>query len=157
MDCNINTNNNTLVLTDKTGTNTTFTITPGNYTVSSFMIALNTAVQAATTAAFKGIVVTYSDFTNRYKFSHSLSYFQLLVSTSTVNAVLGFETGEINSTLVPTTFSTPTATIAHQIIITDFHKSFNFSYDGTPCTVTCTPFTRTCSDIATNILSFICL
>ena len=33
-DYNINTSNNTLVLTDKTGTNTPFTVPAGNYTVS---------------------------------------------------------------------------------------------------------------------------
>ena len=38
---NINASNNTLVFTDKTGINTTFSFTPGNYTVTSFMNALN--------------------------------------------------------------------------------------------------------------------
>ena len=37
----INTSDNTLILTDKTGIDTTFTITSGNYTVSSFMNALD--------------------------------------------------------------------------------------------------------------------
>ena len=46
-DYNINTNNNTLVLQDHTGTSQTITITPGNYTVSTFMTALNTAFATA--------------------------------------------------------------------------------------------------------------
>ena len=147
-DYNISKNNNTLVLTDKTGTNTPFTVTPGNYTVSSFMTALNAAFQAATTVSFRGIVVTYSDITNRFPFTHSSSYFLRIVSTSTMNSVLGFETGEINTTIVPTTISTTTAIVGDQITITALNNTLNFSYDGTTYSVASVLATRTCSDHA---------
>ena len=38
---NINTYNNNLVLVDYAGNTQTFTITPGNYTVTTFLTALN--------------------------------------------------------------------------------------------------------------------
>ena len=44
-DYNINENNNTLVLQDYNSVSQSFTITPGNYTVSTLMTALNTALQ----------------------------------------------------------------------------------------------------------------
>ena len=40
---NINDSNNTLVLQDYAGVSQTFPLTPGNYTVSTLMDALNTA------------------------------------------------------------------------------------------------------------------
>ena len=66
---NINTSNYTLILTAKSGVNATFTVTPGNYTVSSFMTALYAQFQASTTVSFQSIVVTYSDYKHVYFYS----------------------------------------------------------------------------------------
>ena len=145
---NINTSNNTLILTDKTGVNVPFTITPGNYTVSTFMTALNAQLQACATVSFKSIVVTYSDTTNLFTFTHSSSYFIRIVSTSTMNSVIGFETGEINTTIVPTTISTTVNIVTDQITITALNNTLNFSYDGTTYSVASVLATRTCSDQA---------
>ena len=53
---NINTFNKKLVLTYKTVSNKTFTVIPDNYTLTSFMNALNTLFKACTTVSFKSIV-----------------------------------------------------------------------------------------------------
>ena len=67
-DYNINANNNTLVLQDYNNVSQTFTITPGNYTVSTLMTALNTAFTAGV-GNFQNIIVTYSDTPNKYLFT----------------------------------------------------------------------------------------
>ena len=54
------TSNNKLVLVDYAGNTQTFTITPGNYTVTSFLTALN-AQLANGVNNFLGITATYSD------------------------------------------------------------------------------------------------
>ena len=45
---NINKNNNKLVRVDYANNTETFTITPGNYTVTTFLTALNTAFSNST-------------------------------------------------------------------------------------------------------------
>ena len=61
----INSYHYTLVLIDYAGNTQTYTLTPGNYTVTTFLTALN--VQLLTgTAIFSNIVATYSDITNKY-------------------------------------------------------------------------------------------
>ena len=65
---NINTSSNALVFTGKSCVNFPFAVTPGNYTVSLFMTALNAQIQACATVSFKSIVVTYSDITNMFTF-----------------------------------------------------------------------------------------
>ena len=64
---NINTYNNTLVLVDYAANTQTFTITPGNYTVTTFLTALSTTL-ANGANNFLGITVTYSDLTNMFTF-----------------------------------------------------------------------------------------
>ena len=61
---NINAYNNTLVLVDNAANTFTFTITPGNYTVTSFLVALN-AKLATGANNFLGITATYSDLTKK--------------------------------------------------------------------------------------------
>ena len=51
---NINSSNNTLVLSDSSLVAETFTITPGNYTVNQLKDALNTAFYNATTPSYQG-------------------------------------------------------------------------------------------------------
>ena len=71
-----------------------------------------------------------------------------------MNSVLGFEKGEINKTIAPTTISTTTAIVSDQIIITDLNKKNNFSYDGAIYNATYRSFTRTCSGIANNLSNY---
>ena len=59
---NINTNNNTLVLVDYANNTETFTIIPGNNTVTTFLTALNTAFSNAT-GNFSTLTATYNDVT----------------------------------------------------------------------------------------------
>ena len=67
-----------------------FTITPGNYTVSTLMTALNTAFTAGV-GNFQNIIVTYSDTTNKYLFTTgaTTTYSLSILATSTMNSVLG--------------------------------------------------------------------
>ena len=59
---NINTNNTTLELVDYAANTQKFTITPGNYTVTTFLTALSAAL-ANSANIFLGMTVTYSDLT----------------------------------------------------------------------------------------------
>ena len=70
---NINTYNNKLVLVDNAANTQTFTITPGNYTVTTFLTALN-AQLANGVNNFLGITVTYSDITNKFTFTCPQTY-----------------------------------------------------------------------------------
>ena len=67
---NINTYNNTLVLVDYASNTQTFTVSPGNYTVTTFLTALNAAL-ANGANNFLGMTATYSDITNIFTFSLS--------------------------------------------------------------------------------------
>ena len=60
-------------LSAKSAIDTTFTITPGNYTVTSLMNALNTLFNTCTTVSFQSRGVTYCDITNIYTFSQRQS------------------------------------------------------------------------------------
>ena len=59
---NINSSNNTLVLINAHFIQETFTITPGNYTMSELRDALNAM-------SYHGITVTYDTNANKYKFT----------------------------------------------------------------------------------------
>ena len=61
---NINGKNNTLVLRDYMNTTETFTITAGNYTVSSLKEALNTAFAAGTFTITAGNITTAASTAN---------------------------------------------------------------------------------------------
>ena len=98
---NINSTNNTLILIDSSGTSQTLTITPGNYTVTQLNASFTSTIASATTAAsYKNITVTYNPITNMFTFAHSASYFLNIQPTSTMNSVLGFESGAIYTPIV---------------------------------------------------------
>ena len=98
---NINTSNNTLTLLDKSFVAETFTVTPGNYTVTQLKDALNTLFSIATTASYQDMTVAYNDMTNTYMFTDTDSPFLVIQATSTMNSVLGFESGIVmNSVFV---------------------------------------------------------
>ena len=67
-DYNINENNNTLNLQDYLVVSQSITNTPGNYTVTSLITALNTKFSTLVGNNFVNIIVTYSDITNMYTF-----------------------------------------------------------------------------------------
>jgi hypothetical protein len=91
---NINAYNNTLVFIDYAGNTQTYTITPGNYTVTTFLTALN--VQLATGINnFLGITATYSDITNKFTIVSTRARTLSISSTSTLNACIGFPSGLI--------------------------------------------------------------
>ena len=96
---NINSSNNSLVLLDRSLVPETFTITPGNYTVSQLKDALNTAFSVASTPSYQGITVSYNDITNKYLFTDTESPFLVIQATSTMNSVLGFESGRITNSV----------------------------------------------------------
>ena len=87
----INNSNNSLVLMDSHFIQETFTITPGNYTVTELLSALNVQFAAATTTSYRGITVTYNTNSNPYTFTDTTAGYLIIQSTSTMNSVLGFE------------------------------------------------------------------
>ena len=89
----INNSNNSLVLMDSHFIQETFTITPGNYTVSELLSALNVKFAAATNASYHGITVTYDTNSNKYKFTDTAAGYLIIQSMSTMNIVIGFESG----------------------------------------------------------------
>jgi hypothetical protein len=91
---NINTYNNTLVLVDYANNTQTFTITPGNYTVTTFLTALN-AVLANGINNFVGITVTYSDLTSKFTITSTRARTLSISSISTLNNCIGFPNGLI--------------------------------------------------------------
>ena len=101
---NINVYNNTLVLVDNAANTFTFTITPGNYTVTSFLVALN-AKLATGANNFLGITAKYSDITNKFTFTCPHTYTGGVSAVSTMNACVGFPTG-----LVANSYTTQTGT-----------------------------------------------
>ena len=95
---NINTSNNTLVLVDSSMVVTTFEVTPGNYTVTSLMTELNSKFNPLNLTD-QTVKITYNDTTNKCTFTHPTSLFLIIMPTSTMNTVLGFESGEIYTTV----------------------------------------------------------
>ena len=93
---NISSSNNTLVLMDSHFIQETFTITPGNYTVNELKDALNAKFAAATNASYRVITVTYDTNSNKYKFTDTAAGYLIIQSTSTMNSVIGFESGLID-------------------------------------------------------------
>ena len=96
---NINTSNNTLTLLDSSLVPETFTVTPGNYTVTQLKDALNTLFADADTPSYQGITVAYNDITNTYTFTDTESPFLVIRATSTMNSVLGFESGIVTNSV----------------------------------------------------------
>ncbi len=85
---NVNTSNNTLVV-NWNSSNTTLTITPGNYTLAGLQSALNTAVQTINS----NINVSLDNQTWRFTFSFSSASpntGSLILSQSTINRLIGF-------------------------------------------------------------------
>ena len=70
-------------------------MTPGNYTVTTLMTALNASFAAYGNPS---IIISYDDTTNKYTFAHSNSLFRIIRPASTMNTVLGFESAEIADT-----------------------------------------------------------
>ena len=90
---NINTSNNVLVMTQYSGLPETYTVTPENYTVTELRDALNAAFMNVT-FMMTGVMVSYNSNTNKFTFTDVLSPLLVINAQSTMNAVLGFETGE---------------------------------------------------------------
>jgi len=126
---NINTYNNTLVLVDYASNTQTFTITPGNYTVTTFLTALNAAL-ANGANNFLGITVTYSDLTNMFTFTCPHTYTLGLNVASTMNNCVGFLNGAIaNSYTTQTgTSTTISTTITRNLISITLNQSDQFNF-----------------------------
>ena len=121
---NINSTNNTLVLLDVGLIEETFTITPGNYTVSQLKDALNTAFSNVDTASYQGITVSYNDITNKYTFTDTESHFIQIQETSTMNSVLGFENGTITNSV----FVDPQGSVLESDNSFAANATFTFTY-----------------------------
>jgi hypothetical protein len=119
---NINSYNNMLILVDYFGNTQTYTITPGNYTVTTFLTALN--VQLATGVNnFLGITATYSDITNKFTIVSTRARTLSISSTSTLNNCIGFPSGLVSGLSVSSganTYSTYTSTTARPGLIAIF-------------------------------------
>ena len=85
------------LLVNNSGNTQTFTITPGNYTVITFLTALN-AQLANGVNNFLGITATYSDLTSKFTFTCPHTYTLGLSALSTVNNCVGFPTGAVANT-----------------------------------------------------------
>ena len=123
---NINSTNNTLVLLDVGLIEETFTITPGNYTVSQLKDALNTAFSNADTASYQGITVSYNNIINKYTFTDTdtESHFIQIQETSTMNSVLGFENGTITNSV----FVDPQGSVLESDNSFAANATFTFTY-----------------------------
>ena len=122
--------NNTLVLVDYASNTQTFTITPGNYTVTTFLTALNN-VLANGANNFLGITATDSDLTNKFTFTCPHTYTLGLSANSTMNTCIGFPSG-INANTYTTqtgTSTTISTTITRTIISITLNQTdlFNFT------------------------------
>ena len=95
---NINTSNNKLVLLDSSMVGKTLTVTPGNYTVTSLMTELNEQLNPNGDPD-PDVLISYNDTTSKCTFTHPNSLFLIIMPTSTMNTVLGFESGEIADTV----------------------------------------------------------
>ena len=114
----LNTNNNTLVLVDYANNTQTFTITPGNYTVTTFLTALNTAFSNAANN-FSTLTATYSDITNKFTSVATHARTLSISPSSTMNQCIGFPNGIVTglSTLSGVnTCSSFTSTTPRQIL-----------------------------------------
>ena len=96
---NINTSNNKLVLLDSSMVEKTLTVTPGNYTVTTLMTELNEQLNPNGDLN-PDILISYDDKTYMYTFTHITSLFLIIRPSSTMNTVLGFESGEIADTVL---------------------------------------------------------
>ena len=79
-------------------------------------------------------MATYNPITNMFTFAYITLCFLNIQPTSTMNKVLGFESGNIQSTIVPTTLVT--ANGFANSTVSDLNKYFNFKYNGTTYPVT---------------------
>ena len=91
---NINVYNNTLVLVDYAGNTSTYTITPGNYTVTTFLTTLNTKL-ATGVNNFAGLTATYNDITYKFTFTCQHTGTLGLGVSSTMNNCIGFPNGTV--------------------------------------------------------------
>ena len=96
---NINTSNNKLVLLDSSMVEKTLTVTPGNYTVTTLKEELNEQLNPNGDPD-PDILISYDDKTYKYTFTHITSLFLIIRPASTMNTVLGFESGEIADTVL---------------------------------------------------------
>ena len=147
---NINSSNNTLVLRGiKNGTTVvdeTFEIDKGIYTVTQLKEALNTKFASSTNDVFNNgnTTVDFDDKTSKFTFTCADSPVLVIMSTSTMNSVLGFEDGEIDaSTFTGAQGSTLTTGINKQSISIVANVSDKlavmFIDHTTPTVITLTP------------------
>jgi hypothetical protein len=130
---NLSSSNNTLVLMDSHFIQETFTITPGNYTVNELKDALNAKFAAAANASYHGITVTYDSNSNKYKFTDTAAGYLNIQSTSTMNSVLGFESGFIDVSVRNALGSTLRTTIQKTVdfsIVTGTNSTFTANYNN---------------------------
>ena len=130
---NINTSNNSLVLMDSHFIQETFTITPGNYTVNELKDALNAKFAAATNASYHGITVTYDTNSNKYKFTDTAAGYLIIQSTSTMNSVIGFESGLIDVSVRNAVGSQLKSTIqktGNVAIVTGTNDTITYNYNN---------------------------
>ena len=127
----INSSNNYLQLTQYGEAPESITITPGNYTVTELRDQLNTAF--ASNFNLSTVICSYNMNTNKYTFTDSVSSSIVINDTSTMNAVLGFETGESDLPIpkVTGTILKLTVPITHTVDITAGNTSFSINYNGT--------------------------
>ena len=129
---NINSSNNVLVMTQFNGVPETFTVTPGNYTVTELRDALNVLFGNAT-FMMTGVSVSYNSNTNKFTFTDALSPLLVINSQSTMNAVLGFEAGEVDLS-VPNVIGTilkSTIPITQKVNMTAANNSFSINFTVT--------------------------
>ena len=128
---NINSSNNVLVMTQFNGVPETFTVTPGNYTVTELRDALNVLFGNAT-FMMTGVSVSYNSNTNKFTFTDTLSPLLVINSQSTMNAVLGFEAGEVDLSVpnVTGTILKSTIPITQKVNMTAANNSFSINYNG---------------------------
>ena len=130
---NINSSNNTLVLMDSHFIQETFTITAGNYTVTELRDALNVKFAAATNVSYHGITVTYDTNSNKYKFTDTAGGYLMIQSTSTMNSVIGFESGLIDASVRNAVGSQLKSTIpktANVAIVTGTNDTITYNYNN---------------------------
>ena len=61
--------------------------------------ALNAKFTAAANVSYHGITVTYDTNSNKYKFTDTAGGYLIIQSTSTMNSVIGFESGLIDASV----------------------------------------------------------
>ena len=130
---NISSSNNTLVLMDSHFIQETFTRTPGNYTVNELKDALNAKFAAATNASYRGITVTYDTNSNKYKFTDTAAGYLNIQSTSTMNSVIGFESGFIDVSVRNAVGSQLKSTIqktGNVAIVTGTNDTITYNYNN---------------------------